>query len=221
MRDQELAFLNLVTYINQWFIIIVKHAYSLTKKGYQYSASEIMYDEIEKLGIMIQSEPGQWDETIMLIWGYKFPTDRDEADKVIHHALLVVDHLSKQNFRIVYFHSNMQGSGYRIPKMIKSICKNMSKIMRTNMRSFDILHANFSLKLSLFFFDKISLTNYKIRYVRNLQNLYEHIDSDQQIYIKSKLPQCIEDYDVGLYDKDDEEVAKSGLGDNFVKRSFK
>ena len=75
---------------------------------------------MEEKNLMIRSEDLKWNEDILCIWGYKFPKDREEARQAIHHALIHVDLMSsKEKFRIIYFHSDVQGSGVNIPKLIK------------------------------------------------------------------------------------------------------
>ena len=64
----------------------------------------------------------------------------------------------------------------------------MSKDMRSNLSSIDILDGNFSLKLALFFFDKFSFTDYKIHF---RQNDYEWLDIEQKTFILGAQPEEI------------------------------
>lgn len=74
----------------------------------------------------------------------------------------------------------------------------MSKTMRSKLSSWDIVHPNFSLKVSLFFFDKITFTNYKIHYVDTLEDLYERLDSDQKTFVMASLPTEVRLFDSQL-----------------------
>ena len=147
------------------------------------------FHEMEQKGYMIRSEDFKSNEDLLWIWGFKFPTDADEAKKAIHHGLVLIDMMAhKEHFRIVYFHSNVTGAGSKIPKMIKKLCKKMSKEMRRKLVAFDIVHPNFALKWALFFFDKFSLTDYKIHFRPSLDSLYELIDIEQKTFVIGALP---------------------------------
>jgi len=37
------------------------------------------------------------------------PTDKEEYAKLAHHLILNLDYVSRTNFKIVYFHSRVQG----------------------------------------------------------------------------------------------------------------
>jgi hypothetical protein len=67
----------------------------------------------------------------------------------------------------------------------------MSKSMRKKLTWFDIVHPNFALKWALFFFDKMSLTNYKIHFRKSLDSLYEEVDIEQKTFIMGELPEEI------------------------------
>ena len=77
----------------------------------------------------------------------------------------------------------------------------MSKAMRANLKSFDIVHPNFSLKVALFFSmstNIIVINKTKIHYVNNLDSLYEDIESDQKTFILGAMPSDVRLYDCQL-----------------------
>lgn len=142
---------------------------------------------------MIRSEDLKWNEDLLVIWGFRFPKKKIESKQAIHHALLLINNMAmKGNFRIVYFHTGVKGAGEKIPTLLKKIWKKMSKDMRSNLVSIDILNGNFSLKLSLFFFDKFSFTDYKIHF---RQNDYEWLDIEQKTFILGSQPEEIKLYE--------------------------
>lgn len=135
---------------------------------------------------MIRSEDLKCNEDVLAIWGFKFPKVKEEANKAIHHALLIISMMAtKGRFRIMYFHSGVKGAGEKNPKLIKKIAKKMTKDMRSNLVSFDIIQPNFSLKLSLFFFDKFSFTDYKIQFKGTD---YEWLDIEQKTFVLGSMP---------------------------------
>lgn len=169
---------------------------AIKNKDCNSSLADEIFHEIEGLSVMTKSEDLKWNEDVLWIWGFKFPSDSDLGDKVIHHTLLEVNNLAnKESFRIVYFHSDVKGTGNKIPKLIKKMCKKMSKDMRKKLTSVDIVHSNFSLKWSLFFFDILSLTNYKINFKDSLDALFIGIDAELKTFILGVLPTEIRLYD--------------------------
>lgn len=82
------------------------------KHRFSDSLADKIYEEIKEKNIMKKFEDLKCNEDVLCIWGFKFPTDNDEANKAIHHALLDINELSlKDRFRIIYFHTNVNGSG--------------------------------------------------------------------------------------------------------------
>lgn len=69
----------------------------------------------------------------------------------------------------------------------------MTKPMRTKLASFDIIHSNFSLKCALFFFNKFSLTDYKINFKSTIDSIYDLIDTEQKTFILGVLPKEIKE----------------------------
>lgn len=186
----------------------------LDKRSRSESRADEIYDEIEALHIMSKSEDLKCNEDILCIWGFKMPHDPIEANKVIHHCLLQTNSLAaKGKFRIVYFHSDVKGKGFKIPKMIKKICSKMSKDMRSNLTSFDIIHGNFALKWALFFFKEFSFTDYKIHFRDNMEAFYEDIDIEQKTFVLNVLP-----IEIRLYDSQRPNSGSSIVGD---KKLFK
>lgn len=167
------------------------------------------------MGVMIKSEDLK-EEDLLCIWGFKLPNDPDVMGKVIHHALVETNFLStKEKFRIIYFHSEVNGKGYKIPKLIKKICKSISKDMRRKLSSFDIVHPNFSLKCALFFFDKLSFVDYKIHFVEQLEEYYLKLGIEQKTFVLGVLPAEIKLCDAGRHGG---EKKASVVG---VKKGFK
>ena len=64
--------------------------------------------------------------------------------------------------------------------------------MRANLTSIDIIHPNFSLKLSLFFFDKFSFTDFKINF---RDHDYEWLDIEQKTFILGSQPEEIKQWE--------------------------
>jgi hypothetical protein len=186
----------------------------LGKRSRSESRADQIYEEIESLQVMTKSEDLKCNEDILCIWGYKMPQDPTEANKVIHHALLQTNSLAtKEKFRIVYFHSDVKGKGFKIPKLIKKLCSKMSKEMRSKLASFDIIHANFALKCALFFFKEFSFTDYKINFRDGLESLYEDIDIEQKTFVLNVLP-----IEIRLYDSQQPNSGNNVVGD---KKLFK
>jgi hypothetical protein len=160
----------------------VQHANSDTR-------ADVTYKEMEEKSYMIKSEDLKCNEDILWIWGFKFPTKKAEANKAIHHGLLLINAMANKGcFRIAYFHSDVKGAGNKIPKMIKKMCKKMTADMRMNLTSFDIVHPNFSLKWALFFFDKFTFTDYKIHFIDRLEDIYDQLEIDQKTFVMGVIP---------------------------------
>lgn len=115
---------------------------------------------------------------------------------------------SKGNFRIAYFHSMVKGAGNKLPKLIKKLCKKMTAEMRLNLTSFDIVHPNFGLKCALFFFDKFTFTDYKIKFRESLEDIYDRIEIDQKTFVMGVLPS-----EVKMHDHDKNKSGASVVGD--------
>jgi hypothetical protein len=115
---------------------------------------------------------------------------------------------SKGYFRIAYFHSMVKGAGNKLPKLIKKLCKKMTAEMRLNLTSFDIVHPNFGLKCALFFFDKFTFTDYKIKFRESLEDIYDRIEIDQKTFVMGVLPS-----EVKMHDHDKNKSGASVVGD--------
>lgn len=96
--------------------------------------------------------------------------------------------------------------------------------MRAKLSSFDIVHANFSLKWALFFFDKFSFTDFKIHFKGSLETLFKKVDIEQKTFILGAIPIQVKEFDdekSGLWEESTIIGKKRGFTKDVISSSDK
>uniref|UniRef100_A0A6B2L2L8 Macro domain-containing protein n=1 Tax=Arcella intermedia TaxID=1963864 RepID=A0A6B2L2L8_9EUKA len=164
--------------------------------SYLSKAHSLDLSDIARLNVIYESGKDTLGRSIVVIHGNRLPYTRNELDRVFLYIIKILDKITNHPYGVVYIHSKMEERDIPEFSWMKKLYDTMDAKYGNHLVNFYVIHPTLWLKL----FEKVvssfmvndTFWN-KVRYIEQLENIYNFIDRDQLI-----LPDEVIEHDIKL-----------------------
>jgi len=159
-----------------------------------YKAQHMDLSDVARSNVIYESGKDTHGRPVVVIVGNRLPNQREQLERVFLYMIRLMDRITDHTYIVVYVHTNMEDRESPEFSWIKKVYNIIDSKYGDHLNKFYVIHPTFWLKIFQGLISSFLVNDHffeKVKYIENLEEIYENIDHTQL-----KLPENVLQYDI-------------------------